>query len=507
MIESKNRVMNIMSFLVLLLSLIVHALHRYGQIFQHHVNQPGTILNLLLVIPIVSYAITLIFYAKNKNHSWLPYLNMLTFTFGSISIIAGGSGMAEYHFSIFMALAMLLYYEKISVLLISTVIFAVQHIAGFFAAPELVFGSKDYSFPMLCIHLAFVVLFIAGCLYQLIARKKAAAAFKSGQDDKFKQAIDHIVSDISASSSSVEQNSKMLAGSSSQLLQLTEKIKDITASLHQISDRLYQGSEDSLRSIEEISAGVGSIAETSGNVAESSSMVSGEVEKGANSASEAIRIITGANDAVRKAIDNFTNVKSRSEEIKNIASVISDISFQTNLLALNAGIEAVRAGEQGKGFSVVASEVRKLAEQSNNSSNQISEFIGQILHEIEATNTAMGEVQLEVEQGMQAIQTVGEALNNILHSSQKVAEEILNVSAISQQISASSEQIISSFKEISSTSGTVAESVQGVTSLSGEQVELIHASSELAITLTQLSEKFSSIIDKAKSISIRPDRD
>ena len=97
-------------------------------------------------------------YQKQHDHRLVPLLNTLTLTFASMSIISGGGGTVEFHFSIFMVLAIVAYYENMKLIAIMTVLFALQHILGFFFLTELVFGAASYSFLMLVIHAVFLIL-------------------------------------------------------------------------------------------------------------------------------------------------------------------------------------------------------------------------------------------------------------------------------------------------------------------------------------------------------------
>jgi hypothetical protein len=126
-----------------LLSLLSHLLHRQWNIYGLHMghslgmtgpqysSQYGLTLNILLSIPIVLLAASYLLFRTKKDHSWVPCLNTLVLTFSSISIIEGGGGQVELHFSIFMVVAMLACYERIVLVLVMTVIFAAQHLAGY----------------------------------------------------------------------------------------------------------------------------------------------------------------------------------------------------------------------------------------------------------------------------------------------------------------------------------------------------------------------------------------
>src|SRR5699024_3454363 len=161
LINVKNRVTLILSALVLIVSFIIHILHRIINIadwWGHHpAEQIDSITNIFLLIPVILFVISFILYRNKKDHSLLPLFNTLTITFSSVSMIAGGEGMVEYHFSIFMVVAIIGYYEQIKLIVVMTLIFAVQHLVGFFFMSEYVFGSDTYPFSMMMIHAMFLI--------------------------------------------------------------------------------------------------------------------------------------------------------------------------------------------------------------------------------------------------------------------------------------------------------------------------------------------------------------
>jgi methyl-accepting chemotaxis protein len=163
---------------------------------------------------------------------------------------------------------------------------------------------------------------------------------------------------------------------------------------------------------------------------------------------ETVASMNGIADRVKETATTLERLGSRSDQIGEIVGTIEDIADQTNLLALNAAIEAARAGEQGRGFAVVADEVRALAERTTKATKEIAQMIKAIQNETKGAIMSMEEGVTEVERGAQEAAKSGEALDNILNQINAVAQEINQIATAAEEQTATTTEITNNIQMI-----------------------------------------------------------
>ncbi|WP_419095815.1 methyl-accepting chemotaxis protein [Halalkalibacter suaedae] len=221
-----------------------------------------------------------------------------------------------------------------------------------------------------------------------------------------------------------------------------------------------------------------------------------EAESGNAAISDAIKHLGKVTHTVEFATESIQKLGSRSVEIGGIITVITDISNQTNLLALNAAIEAARAGEHGKGFSVVATEVRKLAEQSTSAANQITSLIEDIQSETEVTVNTMESNLEAVKEQVSLIEKGGASIQKIVENVKETQNGIYDIKDIFGLIESSTVGVLGSIKSINEIIEASAASTEEAAASTEEQsstIEEIAASSrDLAKLAQKLQEDLSS---------------
>lgn len=308
-----------------------------------------------------------------------------------------------------------------------------------------------------------------------------------------------IIAKIVFESQNLSASSEQLAASSEQSSQTTHHVVAAIQDIAEGADQQMQSTTESVRAMEEMATGINRIAEFSGNVSAMSMEASREAEEGNISIQKAMSQM----DLIRESVNDSSKVVNqlgiRSQEIGQIVDVITDISMQTNLLALNAAIEAARAGEHGKGFAVVADEVRKLAEQSRQSAEQIAEIIQQVQGETRSAVTSMEKGSREVEHGTVIMQEAGEAFRNIMNAVQQVAYQMQEVSAASEQMSAGTEEITASLHDMSTITNAAFSKTESVAAASEQQLATMEEISESVNALTRMAQELHEMTLRFKS--------
>jgi methyl-accepting chemotaxis protein len=295
-------------------------------------------------------------------------------------------------------------------------------------------------------------------------------------------------------------------------------VQDVSNAISRVS----KGVQEQTSAIENVSTVTGDISGMIQKVSENVKQATGGAGKAANLSRSGVETV-GETISGMKAIQQKVSVSAekieemgkRSEEIGAIVETIEDIATQTNLLALNAAIEAARAGEHGKGFAVVADEVRKLAERSSTSTKEISGLITGIQRTVSEAVVAMAEGSKEVDTGMEKAGQAGNALAQILTSVEEVYNEIDRVEKAAETMMEASKELVTSVdlvtnvieanreaaNEMTGLSTRMAVDIESIASVAEENsaaVEEVSASTEeLSAQAEEVAASSNSMLDMA----------
>lgn len=295
---------------------------------------------------------------------------------------------------------------------------------------------------------------------------------------------------------------------SSQSEELTQSSNEVKAGSQQIASTMHElasGTESQASNASDLSSSMLTFtskvqeANSSGeDIYQTSNDVLSMTKEGSHLMKLSIKQMGSVDQIVQDAVEKVKELDTQSQEISKLISVIKDISEQTNLLALNAAIEAARAGEHGKGFAVVADEVRKLSEQVGVSVSDITGIVGKIQTESTGVVLSLQDGYKEVEKGTEQIQTTGETFNGINKAVTDMVSKIQSVTDSLSTISSSSQEMNTAVEEIASVSE---ESAAGVEETSASAQQASSSMDEIAGSsdqLAKLAEELNGLVRRFK---------
>lgn len=312
-------------------------------------------------------------------------------------------------------------------------------------------------------------------------------AFKTMSDN-----LINLVQQVSLSSTQVAASAQQLSAGAEESAQASQQVARAIMEVSEGAEKQLQAVNETSSVVQQMSAGIQQMLGNAKIAVNSSERTASSAIEGSQAIDRTIQQIINIEKTVTGSAEVVTKLGERSKEIGQIVDTISGIAAQTNLLALNAAIEAARAGEQGRGFAVVADEVRKLAEQSQVASRQIALLINEIQQDTQKAVLSMNEGTHQVKLGTEVAETAGQAFREISTLVSEVSSQVVEISQEIEQMALGSQRIVSSITEIYETSRDITGQTQTVSAATEEQTasneEIASSSQVLAQMANELQE-------------------
>ncbi|MHB9144952.1 MAG: methyl-accepting chemotaxis protein [Symbiobacteriia bacterium] len=341
------------------------------------------------------------------------------------------------------------------------------------------------------------------------------------------QSLRVLIGQVAESAERVAGSSEQLSGTSGQVAQATQSV---AATVTQVAEGAASQSESvrlTLTTVEQLRTAIAQIAagaqeqasgaqqtsqvaglmmaaiedvsQKAGDVAASSQRARETAASGSEVVTKTIEGMGRIRDTVLQSAERVRELGKSSEQIGEITQAITDIADQTNLLALNAAIEAARAGEHGRGFAVVADEVRKLAERAGASAQEISDLIRTIQAGTELAIRAMESGTSEVESGTRLTADAGEALQAILSMVEQTSGDAAAIQSAAQNVAASSREVVAAIESVAAISEENTAATEEMAAGSEQVAESVQKMAGLSEANTAAAEEVAASVEKMNS--------
>ncbi|NOU80592.1 HAMP domain-containing protein [Paenibacillus sp. LMG 31459] len=282
-----------------------------------------------------------------------------------------------------------------------------------------------------------------------------------------------MVSGVSTASDSLYGSSETFARNADDVLKMSEAVNGRIGDIYAGAHSQTEGAQSSAVAMDEMAQGISRISAASATVSEFAVRALDIVESSQNAMNHTNQQMKSISVSTGHTLDIVLLLQGYANEIEGALASIRQFADQTKLLALNASIEAARAGEHGRGFTVVAGEVRKLAEGSAASVEQVADLLIHIGNASASIGTQMTDASHEVSEGVRMSAEAEAALLEASAAFREVAGQIVDMSATAEQLSAGTEEVAATVGSMASIAGGVSEQTRQIRELTGQQLEKI----------------------------------
>lgn len=310
------------------------------------------------------------------------------------------------------------------------------------------------------------------------------------------ESLRELIQKVSNASEHVAASSEELTASASQSAEASNHVAAIIAQVATGMDKQLDKVEQATHHIHTIVKKIGDVSEHTRKINLISTQTSVAAQQGQDLMKSATMQMDQTEEIVAASAVLVTKLSENSSQIEEIINVISGIAGQTNLLALNAAIEAARAGEQGRGFAVVAEEVRKLAEQSKNATEEIKSLIARIQVDIQEVVESMNHGSHEVKTGTATIHEVGTEFASILEMVHEISSKIDEAAGSIENVVGDSKEVIHAIDEIQAVSRQTVEQTQTISAATQEESAATQEIASSSHTVSKMAEELQAMASK-----------
>ena len=316
--------------------------------------------------------------------------------------------------------------------------------------------------------------------------------------DKMNRSVRTLIQQILNTAEQMASASQQLTASAEQSAQAATQVAESTTNVADSSTEQLKLIEHTTSVVSEMSSGIDTVTKNIQAVSESGKKTSNTALEGTTAIKTTIEQMTLISEKTENAAEVINALDGYSKEIDKIVGMISAIADQTNLLALNAAIEAARAGDAGRGFSVVAEEVRKLAEQSAQSTKEIVVLIKNVQISTEKAVSYMDENKKEVLSGQEFANSSGEKFNNIFTMITEIGTGIEAITNSTIQLDAGTKRVVEASNNINNESHKSAEQTQTISAATEEQSASMEEIASASTHLAKMAEDLQTTVRKFK---------